>query len=128
MVDRHELVSLQLRNQQDKLSQLEEKLSQLLNTGNRRSNDSGTITWSDEEQTLTVKVRFDLVLVWFGWICFCLIKLVWFDLIGLNWLDLVWFDFIWQDLTWLDLIWFDFLLLDHGVSYILIFRLEYLIF
>ena len=77
MVDRHELVSLQLRNQQDKLSQLEEKLSQLLNTGNRRSNDSGTITWSDEEQTLTVKVRFDMIwLVWLNMLLFDLIGLV----------------------------------------------------
>ena len=57
MIDRHELVNLQLRRQQEKLSQLEEKLSQLLNMGNRRSNDSGTITWSDEEPTLTVKVN-----------------------------------------------------------------------
>ena len=82
MVDRHALVSLQLRNQQDKLSQLEEKLSQLLNTGNRRSNDSGTITWSDEEQTLTVKVRFNMIwLVWVNMLLFDLIGLVWFTLV-----------------------------------------------
>jgi len=87
MVDRHELVSLQLRNQQDKLSQLEEKLSQLLNTGNRRSNDSGTITWSDEEQTLTVKVRFDMI--WLVWL-----NMLLFDLIGLVWSNLVWFGLV----------------------------------
>ena len=84
MVDRHALVSLQLRDQQDKLSQLEEKLSQLLNTGNRRSNDSGTITWSDEEQTLTVKVRFNMIwLVWVNMLLFDLIGLVWFTLFDL---------------------------------------------
>ena len=61
MADKREEVSSKLQEQQDKLSQLEEKLQQLLSGGsndggNRRSNDSGTITWSDEE-TNTIKVK-----------------------------------------------------------------------
>ena len=63
MRDRREEVGQQLRSQQDKLSQLEEKLSQLLRQsrgGGRdeegESDDSGTITLSDEE-TLGPKVN-----------------------------------------------------------------------
>ena len=51
MDDRREEVSEQLRAQQQQLSSLEEKLSQLLER-RRGSGDSGTITWSDED-TLT---------------------------------------------------------------------------
>ena len=57
MINQKETVSKKLQEQQDKLSQLEEKLSQLL-TGShrRRSADSGTITWSDEDTITTNKV------------------------------------------------------------------------
>ena len=61
MADKREEVNNRLQEQQDKLSQLEEKLQQLLRgsgcSDRRRSNDSGTITWSDEE-TNTIKVRY----------------------------------------------------------------------
>jgi hypothetical protein len=52
MRDKREEVGRLLRSQQDKLSQLEEKLSQLLQQtqgGGHDSDDSGTITLSDEE-------------------------------------------------------------------------------
>ena len=57
MINQKDTVSKKLQEQQDKLSQLEEKLSQLL-TGShrRRSADSGTITWSDEDTITTNKV------------------------------------------------------------------------
>jgi hypothetical protein len=49
MRDQREEVGRQLRSQQEQLAQLEQKLAQLLREGQEESDDSGTITLSDEE-------------------------------------------------------------------------------